>query len=584
MTVIIMLISSPRLRAAEGPEAVARALQLKESGDALEATLALRRLAEEGTPTAQDLARFHLGLLAAERDDWEGAAQWLERVGATLQDGRMQLERAARLSECYARTGRGERVVPLLKALREGPLGGALGAALDLRVLEVALGTGRPEWVAAVLGKPTGAALDAVLAAGRAEDLARLAALKGWSAEEAVRLNAALGSASGPGLLEAAVRAGSAWGGGKALLERFPSLAAPGDGVVLVPVPLTGPNALFGAALTKVLSYLDSQRSRVSPWRLLDTEAEGWLEAFELALGTGQVVAVLGPLGAKTRAALEPLLARHPLPWLPLFPPLARALVPLPELAVMFAEDEVLAALLDDPQVALAGRRVLVLASPQVEARGLPERARARLEAAGSAVVAAWVLPPEAKKHTEFLLGKLAGLGWKADAPGVPPVDTVLLATSDVDGLRALNVLLYAGLPLAPRVACTADKPCLKLLALRPALGPGLLDSVSHLSDSALVADPCPADPAALEGLRNALGRAPFAVEVHYLQVAQVLAQALDLAAEGTALDLLRSFIEERRWNGVCGTLTVKQGRGQWPIRVGPLVPPTPTPEPQPKP
>jgi len=576
IVIILCVFLANPLWAAEGPDAVTRALQLKEAGDALEATLALRRLAEEGTPAAQDLARYHLGLLAAEREDWEGAAQWLERVGGALQDGRLHLERVARLAECYAHTGRAERVVPLLKAFRDQPMGRALGAALDLRVLEVALGAGRPDWVAAALDKPQGVALDAVLAGGRAEELARLAALKGWSAEETARLNSALGSASGPGLLEAALQAGSAWGGGRALLERFPSLAAPGDGVVLVPVPLTGPNAVFGAAITKVLSFLDSQRSGVSPWRLLDTGAEGWLEAFELALGTGQVAAVLGPLGAKTRAALEPMLARHAVPWLPLFPQTARVPAPLPELPVMFAEDEVLAALLEDPQAAPAGRRVLLLASPQAEARGLAGQARARLEAAGAAVVAAWVLPPEAKQHTGFLLEKLSGLGWKREAPGVAPFDTLVLATGDADGLRALNVLLYAGLPLAPRAACTEPAPCLRVLALRPALGPGLIDSVSHLSDAALVADPCPVDAAALEGLRTSLGRAPFALEVHCLQVAQMLAQALDEARQGTALDVLKLFTNERRWNGVCGVVTVKEGRGQWPIRVGPLLPAAP--------
>jgi len=603
---VIALLASLLLPAQGGTLAdIARAQTLISTGDVLEGTLALRAVAEsdEAEPAARDVARYYLGVLRLDADDVEGARAWFSAIDREPADAHLRLSLAFRLGECEARLGHPERVVPLvaprLRALERAFPGEVPAADVAFQALQLAYSAGHPEWVPALTGRPASQAFVDVVGGGSPEQVAALARLPGVPSDVLTRIRDARGADSA---VSATVGAGSPVPGEDQLTVEFPSLRAPATGGILVPAPLTGPQAAYGLALQRVLAFVEAERQGVSAvppaggepaptavglWRFVDTGAAGWLDEATQVLAAGQVALVLGPLGARSLRELLPVLKEHPVPVVPLFPEVQDRGVAFPVLPLIFDLADELRALFAASPLA-AGARVAVIDSEGAAARGLDVVLTDEIARAGGQVVRSWTLPANPKEQAATVAGWVAEAGAAATLPSTVQraFDVIVLATGPAEGLRVLSLLHFQGVPLesSPAYAATpaqaralagrshqAPVTPVQVHALHTVLGRGFLDPVTHLSRGVRVIDPCAAAPERLAALDLALGRPAFPEERWAAHLAQVVLQARDEAAGGTVLDLARRLAADRRWTGLCGTLEVRAGKGVWDLALAPV-------------
>lgn len=565
-TILLTASLSPAFIRAEPDPRVQRALGLVEQGAYLDATLLLRELEASEDAALRGLARYHLGRVARARENADQAVGYLEQAAEDLgaeAPPALWFELAAAL----AQAGQPERVVPLLRseAVRALP-----GPAARLSLVRLAFEAGHPEWIDAVSGAPWAEVLEATLAEASPQDLAALAALPGLPPALSERLAGAAGAgeALGP-LIHAALRAEGTTPSLELLRARAPWLLSPADGPIVVPVPLSGPHALFGEATRRVLSFLDARRPEPLPWRFVDAALDGWpIKVASLVRDEG-AVAVLGPLGLSSLGRLLQALGDTPASVIPLFSGVEDRALDFPVLPLAFDEADTVDALLAQAGE-LREARVAIIASEGLAARGLVEMVRGRIEAVGALVTQDWVLPKGPKEQTAAVAKWLGARGGDPRVSALP-FDTLFLVTNGADGLRVLSLMQYHGVGLPADGACADGRPCLRVFAHRSADTPAFRDPVRRVSDGVLMADPCPMGEDARRALEEALGRPAFPVERHLLQLAELLAAARERALGGTALDIARQWMGRRLWAGSCGAVEVEDGRGRWPIRVAPL-------------
>jgi hypothetical protein len=557
---------------------IARAQALISTGDVLEGSLVLREVAEsdEAEPAARDVARYYLGVLRLGADDVEGARGWFDKIEREPADARLRLSLAFRRGECEARLGNPDKVVatvaPRLAALQRAYPGELPAAEVAFLAVQLGYGLGHPEWVPALTGGTAEAAFSEIIARGTPDQMAALAGLPGVPPDVLARIRAAHGAGAA---VTASMGQGAPVAGEEQLTGEFPSLAAPAAGGILVPAPLTGPQAAYGLALQRVLTFVAAERGGSAPWRFVDTGAPGWTETASTQLAAGDVSLVLGPLGARSLAELEPLLRAHPVPVLPLFPAVSDRAVAFPLLPLVFdLEDELRALFAAEPLA--AGARVAVVGSEGAAARGLDDVLAAEVARAGGQVVHTWTLPADPKAQVAHVAGWVAEAAAEDPEPGF---DVLFLATGPAEGLRVLSLLHFQGVPLESSPAYAqpaagrhrAPPTPVRLYALHTVLGRGFLDPVTHLSRGVRVADPCAAVPERLAALELVLGRPAFAIERWAAHLAQVVLQARDETGPGSVLDLARLLASTRRWSGLCGTLDVQAGKGAWELRAAPF-------------
>lgn len=564
---------------------IARAQALISTGDVLEGSLVLREVAEsdEAEPAARDVARYYLGVLRLDADDVEGARGWFDKIEREPADARLRLSLAFRRGECEARLGNPDKVVgtiaPRLAALQHAYPGELPAAEIAFLAVQLGYGLGHPEWVPALTDGTAEAAFSEIIARGTPDQRAALAGLPGVPPDVLARIRVAHGAGAA---VTASMGTGTPVPGEQELTGEFPSLAAPAAGGLLVPAPLTGPQATYGLALQRVLAFVATERGESEPWRFVDTGAPGWTEAASTQLAAGDVSLVLGPLGARSLAELEPVVRAHPVPVVPLFPAVQDRAMAFPVLPLVFdVEDELRALFAAEPLAMPArrslgeggGARVAVVSTEGAAARGLDDVLAAEVARAGGQVAHTWTLPADPKVQVAHVAGWVAEAA--ADGPE-PGFDVLFLATGPAEGLRVLSLLHFQGVPLESSPAYArpttgrhrAPPVPVRLYALHTVLGRGFLDPVTHLSRGVRVADPCSVVPERLAALELVLGRPAFALERWAAHLAQVVLQARDEAGPGSVLDLTRLLASTRRWSGLCGTLDVQGGKGGWEFRV----------------
>lgn len=605
---------------ASGFAELARARALLDQGDALEGTLLLRRLVSGdalhgqgpgqgiASPGVQDLARYELGRQELAQDDAEGALRWFDAIERPLADRNAGLDLLFGRARCLFELGRSHEVVPFvareLSTLRRAFPGATPEAQIAYRVLRLALRAGQLDWVALVLARSVDDVLSEVLSSASADELSALAALPALPPEIAEPLMAWLGGAEGlQALIERALS--EADGGGSAarsptmetLARAAPGLFARAEGPVLVPLPLHGDKAIYGAAVKHVLELVNNGRSDPVPWRFIDSASPDLEEVLAGKIRDLGASAILGPLGPTSLPVVLRVAARHAIPVLPLFPDTRDRAPAFPLFPLVFDEQDVVKALLKAPDEmapgsagpeaeTLAGARVvLVLSRPFVE-RGLAELIAAEATALGAEVLHEWPLPEGEEEQAAAVEGWASTL----DLPsGRSPFDVLYLATGGAEGLRVLSLFQYRGLRLAGHGECAvpgsaapggaearlqkeAQAPCVRVIGHRSLLSPDFVDPVSYLSDGARIPDPCGGKPEAVEEMAQALGRPPFPIESTSWQLATVLAEARAAvkgrASHARVLDLARELFGDRRWSGPCGVLEVRGGRGFWEITI----------------
>jgi hypothetical protein len=564
---LFFLILVPAL-AHSGPDPrVERALGLVEQGAYLDATLLLRELEASEDLALRGLARYHLGQVALARGNAERAVSYLEQAAQDLgaeAPSALWFELAAAL----ARAGQPERVVPLL---RSDPVQALPTPQGRLALVRLAFEAGHPEWIDAVSGAPRAEVIEAAVAEASPRELSALAALPGLPPALSTRLAGAAGASEDLGpIVHAALRSEEASPALEVLSGRAPWLLSPASGPIVVPVPLSGPHALFGEATRRVLAYLDARRPEPLPWRFVDVAEDGWPARVAALVRDEGAVAVLGPLGPSSLGRLLDGLGATPATVIPLFSGVEDRALEFPVLPLVFDEADTVDALL--AQVGeLKEERVAVIASEGLAARGLMEMVRGRIEAAGALVTHDWVLPKGPKEQTTAIA---KWVGARKDDPRVTTLsfDVLFLVTNGADGLRVLHLLQYHGVGLPVDGGCDEGTPCLRVLAHRSVDTPSFRDPVRRVSDGVLVAEPCPMGEDARLALEEALGRPAFPIERQILQLAELLVAARERALGGSALDIARQWMARRLWAGSCGAIEVEGGRGRWPIRVAPLV------------